>query len=1243
MSESPVILHMSDIQFGKHHRFGPRMRYEGEEAYNTLLAKTLEDLDKLRERYGVVPNIIVVTGDLAEWSRPDEYDEVSKYLSHLSNHCVIPKERIVLVPGNHDVNHKLCQAARLTAEATEQDFKVPYFPKFSNFERFFNEFYQGKHCFTEDLFVLYDLADHDLIIVSFNSCEKETEIKVDHYGYIGLDQVHKAGRRCDDIDPTFKRLRIAAFHHNFRGVTGYDNENLLNACEIEPALEEYRFTVLMHGHSHTPALKIELNPVTGQSKLILGTGSAGLDSETLPDNPNRYQVIKIVNQHEFTVFMRQYSALTVGLAGMGKWIADSSCAAGGIVQVSPPDDGKKVARWEDIVEACKFRSSRFLDEASREKYKASLYVRRRELEDQFAQFLESDKSGFAIVGPSGVGKTNLLCHLAQSYSDKSAGLNNAVLLYNAAYLETYALELHIERDLGLAQPFTQASRTIAQLADKENAYLLVFVDAINEFRHSTAGPLELLKHINHLVADVDSPRIKFVFTCRTSVWEQLLTTGSLPISWTKYFTEPERPERRLCEFTEEELSNAYLTYQSEYELETDFQSLSRELRERCRSPLFLNFLCKVYRGRTVPGAAPLLGVFEGYYQQFVYGHKEMFLRVFIEEMLQRRSNHLFVEELLEHRILSGFVIDQSLESPFHLLISDGILYPYVESGRETVKITYERFFEFLLAKRLLASAPSLSEYVNWVRTSVEYRPLWEAVKLALLMSRDSSLLRELASLDDYFVSALAIETFSEIDDLSEAQAIILDLARADSIAARKTSLKAAYELGMETYEVILRSALFDVSRGIRSEAAEYFYLLWNQDKEQGFRILGQLGNEWKIQFEARSEEERKQIFEFCLDLSLKILTNHHREASVLHNLKSFWLELPGVALLLRPRITEAEHDAAQHVKNLVIAVAASKWGPILERMLGSKVFPVSHHETQDIERILPYLEAATEKAVIDNMKETFWPFFESHRGLRTFLAQAILVVHANTNFDVIRPLLTSFFEKGDGFSRYLVLTVLNVGAQSSRDVAGSMIPTMERLANRFIEDNRDVLLTTRPFGDQSYHPIDAIGNVFCHAGYPAIDYITDLSEKAARKGDIELLARVITDLGTLGMRHPQIVLLTLDAISNKIELSKLGLGGVLANSLAMIRAIRPYMIDYWLVTKGSGADLIGGVKMAMDPELVSRYLDEWGLSNFIFVSLVEIPHFRTQFAHVIRLLLECHDFTEFMSVAIDRVTNYVQE
>ncbi len=153
-----TILHLSDLQFGRNHRY-----LEGERSLDCLYAKLAEDLEGLAAESELRPGVLVVSGDVAEWSLPAEYAAAQGFLEKLTAKLAIPRQQVVIVPGNHDVNRKLCAGARLMAEGGGEPFNEPFFAKFGNYQRFFNRFFEDAGLlFAEDrLFHVVSLPEND--------------------------------------------------------------------------------------------------------------------------------------------------------------------------------------------------------------------------------------------------------------------------------------------------------------------------------------------------------------------------------------------------------------------------------------------------------------------------------------------------------------------------------------------------------------------------------------------------------------------------------------------------------------------------------------------------------------------------------------------------------------------------------------------------------------------------------------------------------------------------------------------------------------------------------------------------------------------------------------------------------------------------------------------------------------------------------------------------------------------------
>lgn len=323
------ILHLSDIQYGRHHvdRNMKRRPLYSENEYVSQLPKILADLDTFPDE--VRPNYIVVTGDIAEWSLKSEYELAEQFLGGIARHLGIGRRYVAMVPGNHDVNRDLCQAARLQARAYEREdsFAPPYAEKFALYADFFERFYRDvqwplhmePYEFRSDrLFVNFFFPEQEIVFVGLNSCFDESE-QEPHYGNITLGQLQEATSRVNTYDPNRRMLRIALMHHNFLRDSGYDNENLKDADELRPVFVKEGYHLILHGHQHVPR-----HDITGTGNItlhVLATGSAGLDGDTIPDNARRYQII-CIEDNRVRVYRRLFDGQAIYTAGKGAWKAD---------------------------------------------------------------------------------------------------------------------------------------------------------------------------------------------------------------------------------------------------------------------------------------------------------------------------------------------------------------------------------------------------------------------------------------------------------------------------------------------------------------------------------------------------------------------------------------------------------------------------------------------------------------------------------------------------------------------------------------------------------------------------------------------------------------------------------------------------------------------------------------------------------------------------------------------------------
>jgi 3',5'-cyclic AMP phosphodiesterase CpdA len=118
---SVTILHISDTQFGQHHRFG--------EGVESLASQLIYDLRKIVGRQVPQIDLILISGDIAEQGLAEEYDQARAFIDQLCEFAELKLDRVVVVPGNHDVNWDLSQAYFSECRAYKRDPREPFTKK----------------------------------------------------------------------------------------------------------------------------------------------------------------------------------------------------------------------------------------------------------------------------------------------------------------------------------------------------------------------------------------------------------------------------------------------------------------------------------------------------------------------------------------------------------------------------------------------------------------------------------------------------------------------------------------------------------------------------------------------------------------------------------------------------------------------------------------------------------------------------------------------------------------------------------------------------------------------------------------------------------------------------------------------------------------------------------------------------------------------------------------------------------
>jgi 3',5'-cyclic AMP phosphodiesterase CpdA len=313
----PVIVHLSDVHFagrqelgteGARHRF-----YDGPDS-QALLRELQDELvsgqakvELPRERLH-----IVVSGDLAWMGTEEEFVQAGELLEGLTEMLGVSKDRVHLVPGNHDVNWSLGEAERSR--------------RLDNYIRLLVNFYGDDLVARRYPFIDWPIKINDpapephhlvgvaideengALICGLNSCVLEDEQH--NFGYVGHNQVRVLKRHLTELELPDGLVRVAVMHHHLHPFPEYvrareradvwmDVSVVRDAGVLERELEQLGFDVVLHGHKHKAQLRETRVREVGAQKeerpplIVCGAGSVSC-TELEHAQANHYEVVDVL-------------------------------------------------------------------------------------------------------------------------------------------------------------------------------------------------------------------------------------------------------------------------------------------------------------------------------------------------------------------------------------------------------------------------------------------------------------------------------------------------------------------------------------------------------------------------------------------------------------------------------------------------------------------------------------------------------------------------------------------------------------------------------------------------------------------------------------------------------------------------------------------------------------------------------------------------------------------------------------
>jgi energy-coupling factor transporter ATP-binding protein EcfA2 len=653
-------------------------------------------------------------------------------------------------------------------------------------------------------------------------------------------------------------------------------------------------------------------------------------------------------------------------------------------------------------------------------------------------FIASDKAGMVLVGHSGMGKTTLLLHLAATYLENYVCLllNAHALAADAGALQD-AIIAHF-KPANEAESLTDLSHYFTAIRTACDQPILILLDGVNEHEN----PELLLRNLNQFLIDYRAFKIKAIITSQTSTWQiiwgKLRLTQQLPVSL-YYGLETARDLARgfsnhleLTPYDDQELEFAYrrLNLKPAWEQVKD----TYQVLEWLRDPLLLWIIAEVYSADTdsvIPDRFLSSDVMLKYLnhvnmQTGQPDESDQILMTITERMHQTH------QQTLSEKMLQQLGIPIGPKTTLGRLIDMGILEVISTNGSNELRFSKERFFEFLLYRRLSSTIRlqdlTSEKVADLVAEAYDYTFVWGALEYWFTREWPGSLLRQLAQYPSMYVRNFLVELCQTKSRESHdaVSHILLQGLQDTKLEAKQFAVIAAFACDDQP---VLEKALLDTDAHIQLLAAEYLGYLYETDPDDALEVLKSLALQVPkgLLGTIRNLDLVSSMIYLTILLGPKYLTDRDHVRQII----DIWMSL-GRQILPRVIFTPS-HDkpVKQFAKNFIISLIERTILNGLQHNEGGWIDGIALKEFYDFPpevrhlgaNLAPYMRG---DPLDQRGQDVIFQLAQYDNGVFFSAVRMTIATQGFFHWDTLEDLILRIFSDGNSVSRGCVIAGLGI-------------------------------------------------------------------------------------------------------------------------------------------------------------------------------------------------------------------------
>ncbi|ABW19407.1 HEAT repeat domain-containing protein [Alkaliphilus oremlandii] len=412
-----------------------------------------------------------------------------------------------------------------------------------------------------------------------------------------------------------------------------------------------------------------------------------------------------------------------------------------------------------------------IEEQLKYKYIKDIYVQRQDLQHSFNEFLmQTEKTVFAIIGASGVGKTNLMCYLADNYNQEPYLFYSGSILGKSLFKEIVA-----DFNMFFSSQETELNvfKKIASLSQIHNKNFIIFIDAIDEWIAH-----DKVLQINKLVKYTSALNIRLCISCNDFIWDEFTKINDVTsdLNDNLFYNTP-----KLVELNKEEFLELANMCHKTLGIELKAEDITRI----DKNPFNIRVAYEVaYYNKTTVSIDSRVTLMKYLDSKFKKSPNKDLLYRFIDGI----SECILVEgkNLVHEKDIRRYIKLNINEDIPKDLYRFNILYKYMDDvGNVYNGFYFSKIRDYIIAARVLAldsiydKEKKIKKIIEWLPNNIgvnaisyyfmtgneqEQREVIEAIIKYDLKQQGSLLTKFLSRVSNYFSSSLKGETYRNIAD-----------------------------------------------------------------------------------------------------------------------------------------------------------------------------------------------------------------------------------------------------------------------------------------------------------------------------------------------------------------------------------------------------------------------------------------------------------------------------------------------